>query len=144
MPKPHGTFLQLAKIAKIKLRASGEKSNYRIHQVQGRRLQLGRFDLRSARNVAYRACDFGTESTSRGDTVRKALSELVDHLSEMKEKIDSFSELHSEVREPHFEFRAVRQDAGPINASNVLVIAMAAITLLMALEKVLLNSGKNR
>ena len=144
MPKPQGTFLQVAKIARIKLRAGPEKSIYRINQSESRRAYLGKFDLWAARNIAYQAYDYGVESNTRGNTVRKSFSKVVDQLSELHEKIDAVSVLHSELREPHFEFKAANHDAAHITASNVLVIAMAAITLLMVLEKVTLNSGKQR
>jgi hypothetical protein len=55
----------------------------------------------------------------------------------MKNEIDTMSETFTEIREPHFEFRAVTHDQQVINASNVLAIAMATITLVTYLEKVI-------
>ena len=133
MPKPQGTYLQTQKVNKIALRAQQSKRVLKVHSAETRRAYLRKLDLRTARNTAYLAHDIGTESTNRGDIARRALAELVDQLGEIKDQIDTMSETFAEIREPHFEFRAVTHDAQVITASNVLAIAMATITLLTVL-----------
>jgi hypothetical protein len=135
MPKPHGTYLQVQKIKKIALRARQSKTILTLAAATTRRTFLKKLDLQAARNVAYLAHGIGTEPTDRGSIARRALSDLVDQLGEMKDKLDAMSELHTEMREPVFEFRAVTHGQLNISASNVLSIAMAVITLLMVIEK---------
>ncbi len=135
MPKPDGTYLQTQKINKISLRADQSKHAGRVHDARIRKEYLRKFDLSSARNTAYLAHELGTEPTDRGNVARRALADLVDQLGEMKGEIDELTQTFAEIREPHFEFRAVTHGYQTITASNVLAISMAAITLLTFLEK---------
>ena len=135
MPKPQGTYLQTQKINKVALRAQRSKVAAKLQTAATKRAYSRKLDLWAARNTAYLAHELGAESTDRGDVARRALADLVDQLGEMKDQIDSMSETFAEVREPHFEFKAVTHDQQIITASNVLAIAMATITLLTFLEK---------
>lgn len=141
MPMPHGSYIQTKKIEKIRLRAPQAKQKYREHVSGIKRPPLRKFDIRTARYIAYLAKDFGSEPTAKGETVRKALADLVDQLNEMSEEIETLSQTHTELREPHFEYRAVTHGHATVSAVNFLHIAMASITLLMVLERVIFGKS---
>ena len=144
MPMPHGTYIQAKKIEKIRLRATQSNQRYREHVSSIKKPSLRKFNISSARNTAYLARDLGPESSNKGNKFRKALAELVDQLNDMSEQIETLSDQFAELREPHFEYRAATHTKTNITTANVLHIAMACITLLMALEKVLFGKSNHR
>ena len=144
MPKPQGTYLQTQKIEKIRLRARQDKETVTLNQASSRRSYSRQFNLLAARNTAYIAQEIGTDPTSRGDVARKALAKVVEDLNDLSEKIEELSQLHGELREPHFDYRAVTSNVSQIGVANVVSIAMAAITLLMVLEKFFYGESSRR
>ena len=136
MPKPQGTYIQTQKIAMISLRARRSKVAYSTNVASTRRAHLNTLNLAAAQNLAYQAYDFGAEPSNRGKTLCKKLGELVEKLDDLREELDKISEIHAELREPVFEYRAVRAGSHEVSAANVVNLAMVVLTVAMVLAKI--------
>ena len=144
MPMPQGTFLQNQKIARVQLRAKISKTEVKLHQASARRRWLRALDTKSARNQAYLAHDFGSESSERGQKSIDTLASIVEQLDDLREELERMENQFTELREVHFEFRAVTAHPLTITPLNVVNIAMAAITLLMVIEKLFSKTATRR
>ena len=135
MPKPQGIYLQKQKLSKIALRAQQGKRRLKEDAARKRRAHAQQLELKRARNVAYLAHEHGQRSAGSANKIRQDFAELLDELEDYHGRLEDVAKLHSEIREPLFEFRAVSTPR-PVDPQILYVeVAMAAITLLMVLEK---------
>lgn len=143
MPKPPGTYLHTRRIDKVALRAQQSKRLYAVSNAEARqRLAFEGIDLAGAHNLARQAHAHGGEPSTRGGALRKALGELVDHLNDVHEQLQELEGLHAELGAPMQEYRAVTNGVDRITADNVVVVAMAVVTLLTVLSRAV--EGRDR